>query len=429
MAWTKTKVDLVLATAAEVLQKLSGYAVLGILARRFDKTSMGQLFFVLALASMLAAGTELGTTRYLVREVATTPSLALRRLGEVLSLRVPLALVALAVVGTVVSVTRPDLAPLALPALIAGLLTDLSYTFGGFLVGRREVGLRLVTGLSGPAVLLSLVAIAAARGATPGQVMLCYAAASVVPVAAGAFAVRRRFGPIPLRGTPAGAITAARASLPFFLLTTLGVVHFKVDTLLLFALATPAAVATYEAAYKLFEVSRFVIRPTATVFFPVSAALAGERKWIGFGHTLRRLLALSGGAGVAVSIVILASAGFVISLAWGHQYDEAVPVLRVLYLAVPTIYLGFVATFLAGALHLEAAAARVLGLCLLANVGLNLLAIPRWGPLGAAWTTVITETFATLWLLRLIRRAVQGKVAAAGEDPVTASATELFADG
>ena len=44
MAWTKTKVDLVLATAAEVLQKLSGYAVLAILARRFDKTSEQRSF-------------------------------------------------------------------------------------------------------------------------------------------------------------------------------------------------------------------------------------------------------------------------------------------------------------------------------------------------------------------------------------------------
>jgi O-antigen/teichoic acid export membrane protein len=429
MQWTKTKADLVLATTAEVLQKLSGYAVLVIVARHFDKTSMGQLFFAVALASMIGAGTELGTTRYLVREVATRPELALHRLGEVLALRAPLALGAFVLVSAVVSVVRPDLTGIILPAVVGGLLTDLSYSFGAFMIGQREVGLRLVTGLSGPVVLVSLVATAAARGATLTQVLLCYAAASVVPLTAGALVVRRRFGPIPLAGTRPGAGRAARASLPFFLLTTLGVVHFKVDTLLLFALASPAAVATYEAAYKLFEVSRFVVRPTATVFFPVSAALAGRGDWTRFSHTLRRLLALSGGIGVVISVVVLASAGLVVGLIWGDQYRDTVPVLRVLYLAVPTIYLGFVATFLAGALHLEAAAAKVLALCLTANVALNLLTIPRWGPLGAAWTTVATETLATFWLLRLVHRSLRGKVATGIADPVTGPATELFADG
>src|SRR6266511_2757302 len=92
MPWTKTRADLALATLAEVIQKLSGYAVLAILARHFDQPRMGKLFFAMALASVIAAGTELGTSRYLVRAVATGPEAALRRLGEVVALRAPLAL-------------------------------------------------------------------------------------------------------------------------------------------------------------------------------------------------------------------------------------------------------------------------------------------------------------------------------------------------
>jgi O-antigen/teichoic acid export membrane protein len=429
MPWTKTRADLALATLAEVIQKLSGYAVLAILARHFDQARMGQLFFAMALASVIAAGTELGTGRYLVREVATGPAAALRRLGEVLTLRTPLVVGGFLLVAAGVRLIRPELTPIVLPAVAAGLLNDLSYTFGAFLIGSREVGLRIAAGLSGPAALVTLVAVAVSRDATLEQVLLCYVAAALVPLTALALVVRRRFGPVPLTGTRAGAAAAARASLPFFLLTALGVIHFKVDALLLFGLATPAAVAVYEAGYKLFEVSRFVVRPTATVFFPVSSILAGRGDWAGFERTLRRLLTVSGGVAVCISVVVLLAAGLIVRLVWGDQYGDTVPVLRILYLAVPAVYLGFVATFIAGALHLEATAAKVLAVCLVANVTLNLLTIPRWGPIGAAWSTLLTETLATAWLLRLVHRALREKPASGAPEPMPGSSVELLADG
>jgi O-antigen/teichoic acid export membrane protein len=428
MQWTKTRADLALATGGEVVQKLSGYAVLAILARHFDKAAMGRLFFAMALTSVVAAATELGTGRYLVREVATRPEAALRRLGEVIALRAPLALGAFLLLAAGVCLTRPGLAPILLPAAVAGLLNDLSYSFGAFLVGRREVGLRLATGLSGPIVLVTLVALAVSRGATLPQVLLCYVVAALVPLAAGALVIRRRFGRFPLAGLGKG-VAAGRASLPFFLLTALGIAHFKVDALLLFALATPTAVATYEAGYKLFEVSRFVVRPTATVFYPLSAELAGRGDWEGFARTLRRLLVLAGGVAAAISLAVLVAAGLIVRLVWGAAYGDTAAVLRILYLAVPPLYLGFIATFLAGALHREGAAARVLALCLAANVALNLFAIPRWGPLGAAWTTLITETLAASWILWLVYGALRAKAASGVAEPASPSPLEVLADG
>jgi O-antigen/teichoic acid export membrane protein len=429
MRLTKTKADLALATGAEMAQKLVGYVVLALLARHFDKAHMGQLFFAMALTSVVAAATELGTTRYLIREVAIRPEEALRRLGEVIALRTPLALCAFLLLAAGVTLVRPELASIVLPAVAAGLVNDISYSLGAFLIGRRKVGLRLATGLTGPITLVTLVAVAVSRGATLQEVLLCYVVAATVPLTAGALVIRRRFGPIPLAGTWAGTAAAARRSLPFFLLTALGVVHFKVDALLLFALTTPAAVATYEAGYKLFEVSRVVVRPTATVFFPVSAALAGLGDWRGFERTLRRLLAFSGGIATAISLVVLVGAGLIIRLAWGSHYGETVPVLRILYIAVPAVFVGFVATFLAGALHVEAAAARVLAICVAAHIAISLITIPRWGPIGAAWTTVVTELGTTAWLLRLVYRTLREKAAAGRSEPVPATSLEAFADG
>jgi O-antigen/teichoic acid export membrane protein len=427
MRWTKVKADLVLATSAELVQKLAGYAVLAMLARHFDQSDMGRLFFALTLASMVAALTELGTGRYLVREVATRPEAALQRLGDVLALRLPLMVVGFLLLNAATAVVRPALLPVLLPASAAALLGELYYALGAFLVGRREVGLRLVTGLSGPAVLVALVLVAMARDASLTQVLGCYVVAALVPLGAGALVVRLRFGVIPHRPDRAAVWNAARGSLPFFLLSALAVLHFKVDSLLLFALASPAALAIYETGYKLFEVSRLAVRPTAMVFLPVSSALAANADWNGFARVVRRLLVWWGALGAVAAVIVAAAAGVAVSFVWGDRYVNAVPVLRILYLAVPAVYVGFVVTFAAGALRSEAAAARALGVCLAANVALNLAAIPRWGPVGAAWTTVATEYLAAVWLVMLVRGALRNR--AGTPAPAAPSTAELLIDG
>jgi O-antigen/teichoic acid export membrane protein len=407
MRWTRIKADLTLATLAELMQKVAGYAVLAVLARHFDPSDLGRLFFAITLASLVAAGTELGTGRYLVREVATRPEAALRRLGEVLALRLPLTVGGFFLLNAGVAALRPALLPLMLPASAAILVGDLYYSFGAFLIGQRAVALRLASGLSGPFLLVLLVLAAVSRGATLEQVLACYLVAAVVTVTAGLIVVRARFGPIPASGGRSGAWAAARSSLPFFLLTALGIAHFKVDTLLLFGLATPAAVAVYETGYKLFEVSRLLIRPTATVVLPVSARLAGTQDWEGFERVFRALVLLSLGMGTLLAATMMAAAEPLVRIAWGGRYEATAPVVRVLYLAVPAVYLGFVATFLAGAVRVEAGAAGVLAACPAANVALNWVVIPRWGPVGAAWSTLATEVLAAAWLLVLVRRAVR----------------------
>jgi O-antigen/teichoic acid export membrane protein len=66
-----------------------------------------------------------------------------------------------------------------------------------------------------------------------------------------------------------------------------------------------------------------------------------------------------------------------------------------------------VALFLAGSLHLERAALWAMTAAFAGNVALNLVAIPRWGAVGAGATTLVTETALTGWLLHLITARIR----------------------
>jgi O-antigen/teichoic acid export membrane protein len=278
------------------------------------------------------------------------------------------------------------------------------------MIGRRLVGLRLATLLGGQLLLALCVGISVLAGGSLKSVLLGYVAANVITLCLTAMVVHSRFGAVPLRRPTDSTWRLARVAAPFGALTVLGLLHSKADTLMLYALSSSAAVATYESAYKLLEVSRFLVRPAVTVFFPICAALAAREKWDDFTIAYRRLLTAAGSAGAVVAALVMSLAGVVIPLVWGGRYVEAVPVLRILYLAVPILYLQTVALFVAGALHLEGTALKAIVAALASNVALNLVAVPRWGALGAAATTLVTELGLTGWLLYLVSRRLRAAV-------------------
>jgi O-antigen/teichoic acid export membrane protein len=80
---------------------------------------------------------------------------------------------------------------------------------------------------------------------------------------------------------------------------------------------------------------------------------------------------------------------------------------RGLFLAAPTLFTGVLTVFLIHTLHLELIALRVVITCLVANVVLNAVAIPLWGPMGAACVTLVTQTLWTVWIVRIVFRRLR----------------------
>jgi len=396
--------DLALATSADVGRKLLGYVVLAILARAFDASTMGRLFFAIALASMFAMLTELGTQRYLVRQIARDERHALRHLSEVLSLRLPATAVAFALLGAIgLLFLRDRLAILVLAGLFT-LVGDLYYTFAALFLGLRRLGHRLATGLIDLVLLVFLVTVAVRRGWSLPAVLWCYVIAQVTMVVTTALVVRWCFGPFTLVGDTRRLRAVARDSFPFFAVGFLGLLLFKVDTVMLGLLRSTDEVARYEAAYKFLEVSRFAVRPAGMVFFPLCAQLVARGDRSALFALVRRLSSGALGIGAAVAAGAALLAPVAVPLVWGPAYATSIPILRILFLSAPFVYVAFVATFVAQALLLERAIVRILAASVLGNVLLNAAVIPRFGAAGAAWTTLASEALLAIGLIVLVAR-------------------------
>jgi polysaccharide transporter, PST family len=197
-----------------------------------------------------------------------------------------------------------------------------------------------------------------------------------------------------------------RGSVWLFVLSAAGLVHFGVDTLMLGYMRPYDQVARYQAAAKLLEASQFMVRPLALILFPVCAALASRQQWQDLRRVMNKMFAGMALLGVATWGFVALLSVPIIRLVYTATYDGSAQVLRVLYLSVPGLYTATVATLLASSTMRERRAGLIMALGVAVNVACNLVAIPRYGVLGAAWVTVGSQTFVAAWLIADVYRSV-----------------------
>jgi O-antigen/teichoic acid export membrane protein len=197
-----------------------------------------------------------------------------------------------------------------------------------------------------------------------------------------------------------------RGSVWLFVLSVAGLVHLAAGTLMLGYLQPYEQVARYEAAAKLLEASQFMVRPLTLILLPVCAALASRQQWQDLRRVMNKMFAGMAVLGVATWGFVALLSVPIIRIVYTATYDDSAQVLRVLYLSVPGLYTATVAMLLASSTMREKRAVFIMGLGVALNVAFNLVAIPRYGALGAAWVTAASQTFVGGWLIADAYRSV-----------------------
>ena len=417
MSPSRVEIDLLLVAGLHAFQKLVGCAVLALLARHFDPNTMGQLFFAMALALLITMPTELGTHRHLARSIAADPAHASQHLGAVLSLRLPLLVVAYALLSAVAWAVAPGIAAMLMLASLYAFLDSVYFSVSYAFTARRRVGYHVAMYSFGQVLLAVLVGASVLAGGDITLALLGYVASHLTLVAVAVALVRRRVGPVPIRFDSAAMLQVARDTTPFFVLVFLDMLLFKVDTVMIWLLRTPVEVAHYESAYKFLEVSRSIVRPMSLVFLPVGVQIATRGDWPRFRTLAARLLGATTGLGVVTAAIVIFAGGWALPWVWGDAYAHAVPVLRVLFLSVPAVFVAFISQTLVTALRLERSAILGVALAVFLNVALNAAVIPRWGAVGAAWTTFASEMLVAVLMLRLVVRGIRERLRAGPRAP------------
>lgn len=292
-------------------------------------------------------------------------------------------------------VGEPDLRPyLAVGALYLATISFQSF-FSVLFQGFSRVTLSAAVGITNSLARVVFAVLFVVLGLGGVGALLGYAVAAALAVIVGAAILVRLYGdyePDPEREEGLRR-RILEYSVPLTATRSANTIDKRVDTILVGALAGPAAAGFYTVGK---QVSAFLDVPARSIGFTVSPAY-GEEKANGelevaarmYEASLRYVLLLYVPA--ATGLLLVADPAIV--LVFGQDYAAATLVVQVMSLYVVFQAVNLVTT--QGLDYLGRARERAIGKGITAagNVVLNLLLIPPYGAAGAAMATVLTFGF------------------------------------
>lgn len=170
-------------------------------------------------------------------------------------------------------------------------------------------------------------------------------------------------------------------------------IYMKIDQVMLKEILGDYAVGQYSAAIRLSEVWYFIPMVVCSSLLPAIVNAKKQDK-SSYENRLSKLYALMVFAALIISVPLSFSSHFIVSFLYGRQYAEASGILMVHIWATVFVFIGVAGGkwLLVENLQMFSFFNTFVGA--LVNIALNLLWIPDYGGVGAAWATFFAQAFA-----------------------------------
>ena len=383
-----------------------------VVPRAIGPTGFGILVSAQSVAGVLGIVLGVGARDYLVRETVVTPSAGPRLVGTVVVARIVLApVVGLAAImwarlahyghdATIVLylITAMTVFNWLLDALQAAFqaMERMKYIAYSNVINKVA---QSITGIALVAVGFKVIGIAADMAIIVGLVILL------------SWWWLRPYFRIDLRTNAALIARVTKESLAYWATGLFWMIYFWIDTIMLTLMTRSSVVGWYGASTQLFQTLVFLPALVQTAWLPRLVAAFGKgRRDL---HETARApveLVLMLGAPIAASTVVVADP--LIRAVYGPAFAHAVPVLIVLALCIPPLYLNIILSSVLVAEKRQATWTMVMAGAVVVNPLVNLVLIPitehRYhnGAIGAAVSLVLTEMLMASVGLLLVGRDV-----------------------
>ena len=178
------------------------------------------------------------------------------------------------------------------------------------------------------------------------------------------------------------------------------IIYLKIDQVMLGIMLDSYAVGVYSAAARISEVWYFIPAAIVTSFFPqlIKNKQADPSIYRVYIQKLNDVL-FTLAVGVAVLMTLFGNG--LVNWLFGGSYSDSIPILVVHIWGAVFVFMRALLSKWLIAENLLALSLLSQGLGALANVALNYFLIPIFGPIGAAYATVISYSIAAYFVLFL----------------------------
>jgi len=363
------------------------------IARKLGDEDFGKLSFAYSLAGICFIVTDFGLSTILIRNVSRQKELTREYVGNILALKILLSFICISVIGIFILLTDYPADVITLLVIFGGVmffkaLIDFfcavlnaheRMDLEAFLKGTNHI-LLFVSGIMILAVGYGLFGLA-------NVFLVVFAFSSIIGFCIVDVCIEKIHPSFDLKFWR----YILRESLPLALTVIFTVIYFKIDVVMLSIIrGSDSEIGWYSAAMRLIELVGVVPALIVSALFPIVSGLYRESidslKGV-YKISFRYLLAIA--LPIAVGTFLLSDR--LIYIIYGKEYFNTVPALKILSLALVFIFVNYILMNILVAVDRQMTNAVIAGVCVFANIVLNMCLIPYYGYLGAGTATVITE--------------------------------------
>jgi O-antigen/teichoic acid export membrane protein len=374
--------------------------------RQLGDARFGQYSIVLAFVGVFSIFAELGMSQYVMREMARDRSKIRVYFWNLVALRIILALIGMLFIPlTAIGVGYSQEIIFGIIVYTSSfILAAFSVPLGSVLAADERLGINTIANVVGQLFFIILGSIFLYSGLSFIWLIIANLISLIPRIIISVVTIRRlHISDMPFELNPKLWPHIIRAGLPFGVVSLMLSVSLSIDTVMLSWFRTEEIVGYYNVSYNLviammvfFWGFKEAIVPSLSKVFVTDPTQV--EKW--YYHSVKVIIIIS---------IPIAVGGFLIAFPlirflYTDAFLPSALGLQILIWDVPLLmFAGFCGnmTTIIGA---ERSAAKINTINTIANVGLNLIFIPRFGLVGAALITVVTDLISSIQFYFLLRK-------------------------
>jgi O-antigen/teichoic acid export membrane protein len=361
-------------------------------ARYLGVEDFGLLSFAIALMGIFGVFGDLGLRQISTREISRNNSLAGKHLGNALMMRVILMIIVLAAVVLFMNLfgypirTRQVVYILSLSMIF----NSFSQAFYGVFQAYEKMEFESMGNILKSFLLVVCIFFVKVNNLSVLALALLYSLTGVIVLGYTFFICVSRFLRLKLEADLNFWKATLKESFPFGLTGIFGMLYHWVDTVMLSVMKGNVVVAWYNVAYRIFVVLLLISSAFDVAIFPAMSRLHITSK-DSLNLVCEKCFKYLTLIGIPIGIGGTLLADRIILLTFGNQYRPSIIAFQILVWAAVLIFMSTPFASLLNSVNKQAILAKIVGASVAFNIFLNLLLIPKYSYIGAAFVTLMSE--------------------------------------
>lgn len=391
---------------AQAITRVVGFFYTIYIARALGVGDFGLFSLGLAYFSIISSLADFGFNRFLIREIAKEKSKKWELLWNIFILRLFIICIFFALFAVFLYLFDQDKMRVSviLLASLAVLPQSIALTFDGIFIALQKLQFSAISTFIGSLSIAFFGFILVSWGfGIFGAINALILGQVVFALVLGLLLIKKEDLRLSEVKIPI-LKKALTGSAPYGILAILGLIYFRVDTIMLSYIKGNFDTGIYSAGYKFLEALVFIPNSLGLGLFPKFVSLQRNSKatWKLLFKSVKFMFGL--GIVIAFSYYLILPQIIKIFL---PNYESAISVIKIISLSIPFMFVHVPA-----AQVLLASDKYLKGIILLSvipltfNILLNFIFIPRYGFIAASWISVVSDFLSAILLLLFIRKVI-----------------------